>query len=281
MSRRRKIERHRRSLDEIHDIMSSMKTLAYVANRKLTRLIETQGRTVESIEQAAADFLHFNPLVFPVTAASAEVVILLGSERGFCGDLNHALLRRLDADTAQSESSPLLLAVGHKLHIALEGDARVAASIDGASTPDEVPAVLARLVDELGRLQAQRGPFSLSALYHATEQTIESTTLLPPFSGLPEPLPALRNEPVLNLPAPELFAQLIDRYLFAVLHRLLFLALWSENYRRMTHLDGAVKRLEDVSAQLKRQSNTVRQEEIIEEIEVILLNSTEASQAPS
>lgn len=280
MSRRRKIEQHRRSLDEIHDIMSSMKTLAYVANRKLTRLIETQGTIVASIEQAAADFLHFNPLVFPVAAASAEVVILLGSERGFCGDLNHALLSRLDAETVRSEGTPLL-AVGHKLHIALEGDARVAAYIDGASIPDEVPAVLARLVDELGRLQAQRGPFSVSALYHATEQTIESTTLLPPFSDLREPMPALHNEPLLDLPAPELFAQLTDRYLFAVLHRLLFLALWSENYRRMTHLDGAVRRLEDVSAQLKRQSNTVRQEEIIEEIEVILLNATEVGQVPS
>jgi F-type H+-transporting ATPase subunit gamma len=278
MSRRRKIEQHRRSLDEIRDIMSSMKTLAYVANRKLTRLMQTQARIVAGIEEAAADFLHFYPLLAPSAPAGADVVVLLGSERGFCGDLNHALLRRLQAETAAATAPPLLLAVGHKLHIALEDDARVAARIDGASTPDEVPDVLARIVDALGRLQASRGSFSLSALYHASEQQIELTALLPPFSGIRQPPPPPSgNPPLLNLAAQDLFAQLTDRYLFAVLHRLLFAALWSENYRRMTHLDGAVKRLEDVSAELKHRSNVVRQEEIIEEIEVILLNASESA----
>lgn len=278
MSRRRRIERHRRSLDEIRDIMNSMKTLAYVASRKLTHLMQTQDTIVDSIDRAAADFLHFNPVSLPAADGSASVIVLLGSERGFCGDLNHALLRELDRRTADSARTPMLVAVGHKLHIAIEDDPRVAAYVDGANAPDEATDVLTRILDALGKVQAQSGLDSLAALYHETEQTIAMRTLLPPFRKA-APVP-FHNEPVLNLPPADLFAQLADRYLFAVLHKLLFTALWSENYLRMTHLDGAIKRLDDVSAKLRRQSNVVRQEEIIEEIEVILLNSAETEFEP-
>lgn len=253
--------------------MNSMKTLAYVANRKLSRLMQTQATIVASMERAAADFLHAYPMAAPETG-SAPVIVLIGSERGFCGDLNHALLRELDAYCERLPGAPTVLAVGHKLRVAMEDDPRVVAYVDGASTPDEAPDVLNRLADALGHVQAQRELVSLSALYHKDEQTIATKPLLPPFA---EPLPAVpfHDGPLLNLAPEELFAQLTDRYLFAVLHELLFTALWSENYRRMTHLDGAIRRLDDVSAHLKRQSNVLRQEEIIEEIEVILLNTSE------
>ena len=42
----------------------------------------------------------------------------------------------------------------------------------------------------------------------------------------------------------------------------------------MQHLEGAVEHLEDKAKELTSQSNALRQEEIIEEIEVILLSST-------
>ena len=49
----------------------------------------------------------------------------------------------------------------------------------------------------------------------------------------------------------------------------------AENHRRVQHLEGAVEHMDDKIGQLKGQCNALRQEEIIEEIEVILL-STEA-----
>ena len=42
---------------------------------------------------------------------------------------------------------------------------------------------------------------------------------------------------------------------------------------RVTHLEGTVKHLDDESAEMARRSNTLRQEEIVEEIEVILLSA--------
>jgi F-type H+-transporting ATPase subunit gamma len=48
----------------------------------------------------------------------------------------------------------------------------------------------------------------------------------------------------------------------------------AENQRRVQHLEGAVDHLDERAAELTRQVNARRQEEIIEEIEVILLNAT-------
>ena len=62
-------------------------------------------------------------------------------------------------------------------------------------------------------------------------------------------------------------------YLFAVLHEIFYISLMAENQRRLQHLEGAVKHLDDETVNLRRKSQIYRQEEITEEIEVILLNA--------
>ena len=59
MTRRRDLEAHRATLDEIHGIMNSMKSLAYMETRKLVGLLDAQHAVVEGIEAMAADFLGF------------------------------------------------------------------------------------------------------------------------------------------------------------------------------------------------------------------------------
>ena len=46
----------------------------------------------------------------------------------------------------------------------------------------------------------------------------------------------------------------------------------AENQLRMQHMDSAVRRLEKTSAELVHKRNILRQEEITEEIEVIMLS---------
>jgi F-type H+-transporting ATPase subunit gamma len=81
------------------------------------------------------------------------------------------------------------------------------------------------------------------------------------------------NPPMLNLSATRLFIDLTENYLFTALHRVLYDSLMSENQSRVQHLENAVNHLDDKTSDLQRQVNALRQEEIIEEIEVILLNS--------
>jgi len=56
-------------------------------------------------------------------------------------------------------------------------------------------------------------------------------------------------------------------------YEIFYTSLLAENHQRVQHLEGAVKHLDDESAKLRRQINARRQEEIIEEIEVILLSA--------
>ena len=78
---------------------------------------------------------------------------------------------------------------------------------------------------------------------------------------------------MLNLSPSEFLVELTDQYLFAALNQMLHASLTEENHQRVTHLDEAIRHLDEESEELKRQSNALRQEEITEEIEIILLNA--------
>jgi F-type H+-transporting ATPase subunit gamma len=279
VTRRLDLERHRRSLGEIQEIMNSMKTLAYMETRKLARFLDAQQAVVESIETVAADFLGFHPDTLPEVAEAPPVYLLIGSERGFCGDFNHALLRHLQATlNMQTGGKPLLIAVGRKLQTLLERDARVAARIEGASVVEEAPAVLNRMLYELSSLQQRGGMLTVHALFHSSDQGVVLRKMLPPFrKQLAQPA-SHRHPPLLQLPPAEFLGKLAEQYLFAALHAMLYASLMTENHTRVTHLEGAVRQLQDESAELTRRCNSLRQEEIIEEIEVILLSACSVDQ---
>lgn len=275
MSRRRNLEHHRHSLAEIRDIMNSMKTLAYMETRKLARFLDAQHAVVQSIEDVALDLLSFHPDTLPEVKEATPVFLLIGAERGFCGDFNHALLKHLESTwQAHPSGDPALIAIGRKLHTLFEVDARVVAWIDGASVVEEITSVLNQLADEIISLQSKYGALEVFCLYHGSEDGVVMQRLLPPFQGLPGRPPHYSHPPILNLSPAALLIELTDQYLFAALHAMLYTSLMMENHHRVTHLEGAVKHLDDQSEDLARQCNALRQEEIIEEIEIILLSAS-------
>ena len=281
MSRRRTLERRRHGLAEISDIMNSMKTLAYMETRKLARFLDAQTAVRRSIEDVAADFLGFHSDTLPQAPPGPPLFLLIGSERGFCGDFNHALLKRRQlALQAQASNGPALIAVGRKLHTLLEGDKRVVARIDGASVVEEVAAVLSELANEIVTYQDSHGAGEVYCVYHGSEDGVVVRPLLPPFADYPGTPPRHSVAPLLNLSPTEFLTELTDQYLFAALHAMLYMSLMMENQQRVTHLEGAVRHLDDQSDELARQSNVLRQEEIIEEIEVILLSAASLDGEP-
>jgi F-type H+-transporting ATPase subunit gamma len=274
VTRRRTLEHHRHSLAEIRGIMNSMKTLAYLETRKLARFLDAQQAVVRTIEAAAADLLGFHPEILPEAKAATPVFLLIGADRGFCGDFNRALLRYLETTRqAQPPGEAAMIAIGRKLHALLDRDARAVAWIDGAALVEEIKDVLNRLADEIISLQRQHEALEVFCIYHGGEDSVVMQRLLPPFEGLAGKPPPYSHPPLLNLSPAALLAELTDQYLFAALHAMLYTSLMMENHHRVTHLDGAVKHLDVQSEDLARQCNALRQEEIIEEIEVILLSA--------
>jgi F-type H+-transporting ATPase subunit gamma len=276
MTRRRELEQHRHTLGEIRGIMNSMKTLAYIESRKLGRFLAAQRAVIAHIETMAADFLGFYSRTLPRVEEAIPVCLLLGSERGFCGDFNEKLLRQLEAYIPEyGIATPRLIVAGNKLANHLEGDPRVVAYIDGANVVEEAGKTLALIINTLTELQAKDGSVSLAVLYHDPDrEEIVTTVVLPPFEQYRDTAPCFPHPPVLNLPPAAFLAELIDHYLFAALHEIMYVSLMAENIRRVRHLESAVQHLDDKSVNLLHQSNALRQEEIIEEIEVILLSAS-------
>ena len=275
MTRRRELEQHRHTLGEIRSIMNSMKTLAYIESRKLGRFLDAQRAAVAHIETIAADFLGYYPKALPHAEEATPTCLLVGSERGFCGDFNETLLRRLESHVLEYNiDTPQLIVAGNKLGNHLEGDPRVVACIDGASVVEEAEKTLAPIIDILTELQAKEGAVSLTVFYHDPDrEQIVTTEVLPPFEQYRDTAPGFPHPPVLNLSPEAFLGELIDHYLLAAQHEIMYVSLMAENILRVRHLEGAVQHLDDKSANLLHQSNALRQEEIIEEIEVILLSA--------
>ena len=281
MSKRRAIDRHLRALGEIKEIMNAMKNLALMETHKLTRRLDTQRRVVASIEAAAADFLSFHPHLTGAKAPTREVYLLVGSERGFCGDFNETLVTALRKHTAEPEQ-PAVLVIGSKLASRHGDDSGVVARLAGPSALEEVEAVLLNLMATLEQWQAtQQSAHALrfTIFHHLPEEPAVKVTRLDPFSQETPPQ-RFAYPPLINLD-PELFlAKVAEHYLFAVLHELFYCSLMAENQQRVQRMDAAVRRIDEESQVLLRRSNSLRQEEITEEIELIMLNIETPAKMP-
>ena len=273
MSKRRDLERHLHGLGEIRNIMNAMKNLALMETHKLTRVLANQQRVVASLDAAATDFLSFHPQLLTEGEPGRDVYLLIGSERGFCGDFNETLLHAVAMQPGTAGDAALVL-IGNRLAARLADDPRVAACLDGPSVLEEVETVLLRLMDTLNDLQATQSPrpMRLTAFHHRAGDEGVAHSMLQPFERAVAIKPGFAYEPVLNLEPQRFLTVLAEHYLFAVLHEIFYDSLMAENQRRIRHMDHAVQRIEQRSTELLRRRNSLRQEEITEEIEVIMLS---------
>jgi len=273
MARRRKLRQHLRKLGEIRDIMEAMKNLAVLETHKLGAVLANQTLLRVDLEHIAADFLAAYPQYLPPENGDRAIWLLFGSERGFCGDFNEAVLNKLDG-LASGATETLFIPVGRKLCNRLEGDPRVYAAVDGADVAEETGAVLNTLIRHIGSLQDRYQRINVFTLYrNADSDAIISARLLPFSPEAGTPAVRLAHAPLLNLPPETFYLDLVDRYLFIALQQIASTSLMAESYRRIQHMSGAIRRLEETTETLLRKYHTQRQEEITEEIEVILLNA--------
>lgn len=276
MSRRQDLQRHRHGLAEIINILSAMKMLSYMETHKLSEFIDAQHRVFDAISHVAHDFLSFYPQPLAEQSEVTPVYLLIGSERGFCGDFNQELITAFEQSLAlPPDVKPRLITVGRKLYNLAQDNRYLHAHVNGPNVVEEVPAVLEQTVDILTQLQQQYPLMSLYSIYHSgTEPSIATEKLLPPFQQKPPQAEHFQTPPQLNLSPTDFLLGVAEQYLFAALHELLYTSLAEENRRRIMHLEGAVKHLERKADELAQHCNVLRREEITEEIEVLLLNSS-------
>jgi F-type H+-transporting ATPase subunit gamma len=268
------VEHHVKGLRDIRAIMNSMKTLAYLETQKLSRIVPAQRAVTRQIDIAALDLLTHFPRMLPANSPPRRIFIVLGTERGFCGNFNQQLLQRLSQEAGQPPAGDtLVLLVGHKLHMA-HRDRRNehVVLIDGAGVAEEAPDILNRIVDEIESIRRSAGPASVSAICYGSDGELGVRHLLPPFREIPADIVRQPHEPLLNLAPEQLFLDLTDQSLFSSLFEILYDSLLTENHRRVQHLGDAVRHLDRQCDELTHRANALRQEQITEEIEVLLLS---------
>ncbi|MHB0887726.1 F0F1 ATP synthase subunit gamma [Acidithiobacillus sp.] len=274
MSKGHDLADHLRALDDIHGVMSAMKNLAFAETRKLTRHLEDQRLLFAGMEDMLADFLRFYPQAPQGLGEARTVYLLIGSERGFCGDFNEELQDAFAALRIPSPGAgqPAVMAVGRKLAERLEGVVPLAAHFPGPNATEEVEPVLSRLVEGLDRQRPAQGFLRLGVLHHGEEEGDGvRLSIFEPFRRPTREAPAFPDPPLLNLPPANFLIEFADHYLLAALYAVLYRSLMVENRRRLQHMDDATHRLEQRMEELQRQRNQLRQEEITNEIEVIML----------
>lgn len=278
MSKRGQIQRHLGTLKDIGGIMGAMKNISLMETHKLARFLAHQHRVLAGIEAAAVDFLtHYPQIGYHPGAMAPDVVVAIGSQRGFCGDFNESLAQVLHRHWRETAGSPSdVLVVGRRLASKLGRELRVTATFDGPSVAEEVQPVLRRLMDALSDLQPRAGEHGLLAVSVCVHREGEEQVRMRPLLPAPSPGHAGSGStypPLLNLAPPRFFAELARHYLWEQLHDVFYGSLMAENRRRLQHMEGAIQRMEENASELQRKYNLLRQEEITEEIEVIMLSN--------
>ncbi len=274
MARYHELNITREKLHDIRNIMNSMKTLAQMEAHKLEQFIQAQVAISDSIETIASDFMTFYPETLPDTEPASKIVLLIGSERGFCGDFNGQLLNQFEQSFVSStEKDTLVIGLGNKLQTLLSELMPNITYLKGANITEEIISVVELLIQTLSTIKQ---PTSLYAIYHNepyNEPCIEK--LLPSFTKLNYENITFNQAPLLNITPKKFLLELTDYHLQNALHRILYTSLMAENQRRIHHLENATQHLDKKTDALLHKINVLRQEEIIEEIEVILLNQSD------
>jgi F-type H+-transporting ATPase subunit gamma len=236
---------------ELDDIVSAMKNLAQVELHRISRA-EPGQLAATQICQQALQALPESAHVF----TSTDVYILLGSERGFCGGLNEQLIRELPAAAAGRS----VILVGARLSSKLDTPRGDVTHISAPATGDEVLTCARQLLTCL----QPHIPCRINLLQHRGHG-VEPLTLWP----LP-PAVVSTVQPRTYMPVAQLAAELQAHYLLHSLAHALLVSLKTENRQRLQQMDAARDHLQNLSQQLLLRMNVLRQQEIVDEIEVIL-----------
>lgn len=264
MSQRRDIEARLSLYEELTGILSAMRSFALAELRRVNHREAAQRQVVTSLERALDDLASTRSHTATADdSAGNEIWLLFGSVRGFCGSFNEDILRFWHKQTMHLGA---LILVGERLHD-LAATTPNTECLRGAQGGLDAAATIDDILDAIKRASLDmRNPFTLNACVY-DEQGPRRQALWP-ISATPHASP---HYPPLTLsPATEVATGIAEHYLF---HRLLSLLLCSirmENHMRLMQMETALNHLEHNRENLQRQRNRLRQEEIVEEIELMI-----------
>ncbi|WP_040535299.1 F0F1 ATP synthase subunit gamma [Legionella drancourtii] len=280
MTKRSQLKDHLHTLEEIGNIMTAMKNLCSIEMNKITKFLLMQEKVIKTIQEVSNDFLSFYPILPMAKQDTTPVIyIIIGSERGFCGGFNDSVISQLENLKEQfTDFNPALIVVGRKLALKMANDSHVIATLDGPNAIEEIPAVILKILRSLEEISSQKHidlqSWQWDIIFNEEEQNQIQTKTLQPFKELySNNATHFSVPPLLHLSHDLFLAEFVDNYLFAMFHSIFYKSFFAENHQRLFHLNNSLDRLDSKQNTLKGYLNLLRQEEITEEIQIIMLSA--------
>ncbi len=255
-------------LDELRQIVQSMKNLAFAELQRVSRMKQAQTLAGEALSQG----LQRLP---PPTAcddarpASQLTWLVIGAERGFCGAFNTPLVQAVNALRAQDPAVPLLIA-SHRLQNQLNDAHLDTITLPGCSASEEAEHVLETWLDAVH--QAIHAGDQVWVIHVGNQGLVRQ-----PLWPVPLPRPRLPSPPPqMYLPATTLRDALNRQWLRLALQGALYASLEQENHWRLAQMQRAQDHLDALGRTLHRRYAALRQANITNELET-LASSTMAT----
>jgi F-type H+-transporting ATPase subunit gamma len=258
------LREHLRLFDELRQIVTAMRNLAYAELQRLERAIAAQSRAQVCILQALADVSGNESN----DAAKTRIRLIIGTERGFCGGFNEHLAELMQKFARQDEDAIWIVA-GSRLADRTKDVIANSITVPGSSTTEECPSIvdgwLGALLDRAGSLLVPDA-IDLRVMHHDALQTSETQLLPHP----PLPRSTRGPRPLQTLPNKNLLPWLTTDCLRICLLGACYASLVQENRWHLLQMQRAQDHLDEAAARMRRRYFLARQTDITTELETLM-----------
>lgn len=263
MSQLREIEARLALFDELSGILLAMRSFAVAELHRVTKRETAQQQVVQSLEISLDDLADSLPKPADgiLDKSRHDIWLVFGSMRGFCGSFNEDVIRLWRIESHQT--APVIL-VGERLHGWVTDEIRAVQKLSGANGGLDAPTTIERILVAVESIRSH-DQFGLMACFR-DEQSASCRRLWPLSSRISG---KKNSQPFTYAPLATVAAGVAQHFLFHSLLALLLRSIRVENHMRLMQMETALQHLQKGGEELQRQRNRLRQEEIVEEIELM------------
>lgn len=248
-------------LEELRQIVQSMKNLAFAELQRVSRMRQAHALAHEALSDALGVIAEGESQAGE-PAGGRQTWLVLGAERGFCGAFNAQLAASASALRADDPQASLLIA-SRRLLMQLEGQCDELQALPGCATSQEADMVLDAWLDQVN-LALQAG--DRIGLLYAGDDGLVRQQLWPPASPLAR---TARHAPQTYLPVSTLREALNRQALRLAIQGALYASLEQENHWRLAQMQRAQDHLDELGRALRQRHAALRQANITNELETL------------
>lgn len=275
----------KKQIDQIRDlsnILTTMKNISLVNITYYEKRVQAVRQYFATIEKGFQIFLHNdagnilkNLENQTNTDSSSLGAIVIGSEKGLCGEFNDQIFQFFTKNI-ELRNDVHILAIGHKIASRLNHPQVQA--YDFPSSHEEILDLLKEMLIVVHQW-VEKDRVKEVACFH--NQLVNSLAYKPKCTSIyplnldwlkslkEKPWPS-RSLPTYTINREDLFYELTEEFLFITLYRSFIESLASENAGRLSSMQAAENNIQDRLAELEKNYHLQRQSQITEELFDIL-----------